>query len=465
MNWTVRDIIEATGGELVSGNPEQPPFTGINTDTRTLKAGELFCALKGPRFDGHAFLHEACQKGAGGVLVSSVSPQLQQQGYCQIRVKDTLAALGELARYHRRRLPVTVVGITGSNGKTSTKEMTAHVLARAYPVLKSPANHNNLIGLPLTLLQLEPHHRVAVVELGTNMPGEMARLAQIAGADIGVLTNIHPTHLAFLGSVQQVRAEKGKLLESLDEQGAAVLNGDDEAVRSLASRVRGRVVTFGLSPQNDIRGEAVRVQGCRGISFQLVLAGEKATIRLPVLGTHNVYNALAAASVASLLGLDLSRIREGLQHYTGIPKRLELFHLADEVQVLNDSYNANPASLRAAIATLATLPKRGKHILVVGDMLELGEAGKRLHQEIGQELPSSTVDHLITVGPLAAWIAQGAREAGMPSPQIAVCTDQEEAWQRLVAWLGQGDTVLIKGSRGMQMWQITERLLARQRDL
>jgi UDP-N-acetylmuramoyl-tripeptide--D-alanyl-D-alanine ligase len=460
--WTVPEVLEATGGKLVSGS-RQTSFTGITTDSRTIKAGELFCALKGAHFDGHHFLWDALQRGARGVLVSTSAVAVQEQGHCQIVVDDTLTALGDLARYHRRRFRLAVVGITGSNGKTTTKEMTAQVLAQVYPVLKSPENQNNLIGLPLTLLRLEPYHRVAVVEMGTNMPGEIAQLAGIAKATIGVLTNIHQTHLALLGSVQRIREEKGKLLESLEEQGIAVLNADDKEVRTCARLVRGKVLTFGLGSDADVRGDQVECCGVQGVSFQLAFRGEHIPVHLPTLGIHNVYNGLAAAAVALCLDCKLPQIREGLQRYTPVPRRMEQVRLEEGVLVLNDSYNANPTSLRAAIAVLATLPKPNKHLLVVGDMLELGAEEQRLHQELGRDIASSTVDWMITVGSRAVWIAEGAWTAGMPRDHVLVCADHAEALQRLSSLLAKGDTVLIKGSRGMQMWKITETLVTRRK--
>lgn len=463
MNWTVTEVLTATGGKLVSGPRMPEPFTEITTDSRTIKGGELFCALKGPRFDGHQFLQEAFQKGARGVLVSTVSPVLYECEICQIVVEDTLIALGALGRYHRRRFPIPVVGITGSNGKTTTKEMTAQVLERVYPLLKTPENQNNLIGVPLTLLRLTPEHRVAVLEMGTNMPGEIERLASIAEATVGVLTNIHQTHLELLGSVQRIKEEKGKLLESLDEQGIAILNADDQEVMSLTRTVRGRVITFGFGAEADVRGTQVESCGVQGMTFQLSFRGESLPVQLPILGVHNVSNALAAAAVGLGLGLNLPQIQEGLHRYSPVPRRMERLHIEQEVLILNDSYNANPASLRAAIAVLRALPKKRKHLLVVGDMLELGPETYKLHEDVGKELPTSSVDRLITVGSRAAWIAKGARATGMPDAHIKVCADHEEAFQHLSNLLEAGDTILIKGSRGMQMWKITEKLLTQRK--
>ncbi|MBW1896097.1 MAG: UDP-N-acetylmuramoyl-tripeptide--D-alanyl-D-alanine ligase [Deltaproteobacteria bacterium] len=372
--WPVTDVLEATGGRLIGGS-EGGQFGGISTDSRTTKAGELFVAITGEMHDGHRFLEKAFQVGAQGALVSesylreeSSSPKREQ---LWIAVPDTLKALGDMATFRRRQSPASVVAITGTNGKTTTKEMTAGVLGQAFDVLKTPGNFNNLVGLPLTLFGLSRNHEWAVVEIAMNHPGEIRRLAEIAEPDLGVITNIEPGHLEGVKDIEGVMKAKGELLDVLGEDGIAVLNIDDERVCRLAEKFPGRVVTFGIHNSAEVRGEAVS-QTPSGSDFDLAWYDESVQVSLRISGMGAIYNALAAAAVGYRVGLSIDEVKKGLEGTVSLPGRMEIISLAGGIHLINDAYNANPGSVALAIETLRILKGQGRGHLVIGDMLELG---------------------------------------------------------------------------------------------
>ena len=464
----VSKILEVTGGRLLQGDLHRRT-PGISIDSRTLGPGKLFIALRGSRFDGHDFIEEAVAKGASGAIVSRL-PVTSNQLPVLIKVKDTIKALGQIAKAYRERFDIPFIGVTGSIGKTTTKEMIASVLARRFETLKSEASFNNDIGVPLTLFRLTPNHRAAVLELGMSAPGQIARLAGLVRPSVGVITNVSPVHIGYLDTLEDIARAKEELLGSLQDKGKAVLNLDDPYVSQMAVRFKGEVITYGVeseaarprgrgSPKAAIRASNIRDKGEDGSSFRLGVFQESIQIDLPLLGSHNIYNALAAAGAAYLLGLNLRSIKAGLERMESLSHRLELLKIG-QVRILNDTYNASPKSMRAAIRILRNLGGKGRRIAVLGDMLELGKHGPPAHQELGGFLASATIDRLLTVGELARMIAQGALKAGMEKGHIIVCDDNKQAYERLTQIIKPGDRVLVKGSRAMAMEEIAERLKA-----
>jgi UDP-N-acetylmuramoyl-tripeptide--D-alanyl-D-alanine ligase len=464
----ISKILEVTGGSLIQGDLHRRT-PGISIDSRTLLSGELFIALRGSRFDGHDFIEEAVAKGASGAIVSRLSITSYQLPVL-IKVKDTLKALGQIAKAYRERFDIPFIGVTGSIGKTTTKEMIASMLARRFETLKSEASFNNDIGVPLTLFRLTPNHRAAVLELGMSAPGQIARLAGLVRPSVGVITNVSPVHIGYLDTLEGIAQAKEELLGSLQDKGKAVLNLDDPYVSQMAARFKGKVITYGVeseaarprgrsSPKAAIRASNIRDKNEDGSSFRLEVFQESIQIDLPLLGFHNIYNALAAAGAAYSLGLNLRYIKAGLARMEAISHRLELVKIG-QVRVLNDAYNASPESMAAAIRILRNLGGEGRRIAVLGDMLELGRHGPSAHQELGRFLASATIDRLLTVGELARIIAQGALKAGMDKGHIIVCGDNKHAYERLTQIIKPGDRVLVKGSRAMAMEEIVERLKA-----
>ncbi len=447
--FTVSQVLEATGGALTGVAPRSV-FKGVSTDTRTIKRGNLFVALKGENFDGHDFLLRAVENGAAGVVVSSREAYVPEKT-ATILVPDTLAALQDLARYHRRRFILPVIGITGSNGKTTTKDMTAAVLSGRLRVLKTQANYNNDIGLPQTLLGLAADHQAAVVEMGMRARGEISRLAAIAAPTVAVITNVGETHVEVLGSVENIAAAKSELVEAIAAGGLVILNADIPLVRAMRAQTAARVVLYGLEPDADVRAENIAA-GERDTAFDCVHPGGTFPVTLPAVGKHNVYNALAAITVGLELGLSPGEINAGLATFQASAMRLAIETLGPYT-VINDAYNASPLSMQAAIDTLGMVA-RGRKVAVLGDMLELGEYAASAHSRVGEQLADSGVQVVVTVGEQARHIAAAALEGGV---KVAVaCAGHDEATEALRKLLRSGDTVLVKGSRGMKM----EKMLA-----
>lgn len=453
MGWTGAEIATATGA--AAGAAVRPAVVDtVCTDSRRAGPGALFVALRGARHDAHAFVATALHAGAAAALVDHVPDGVDAAR--TFVVIDTLRALGDLAAFTRRRWGGRVVGITGSNGKTTTKEMVAAIAAAAYGpgsvargrvegrsrVLKTYENLNNLIGLPLTVLGLAGDEALAVLEMGMNAPGEIARLTEIAAPDIGVITNIGPAHLEGLGSVAGVAAAKGELFTGMGADATIVVNMDDEWVARVAAPFRGRRVEFGVGREVD--ASAIVDRGFAGIGFRLRVGNRHAAVTLRMAGRHNVQNALAAAATAHALGIDLDAISAGLGA-AELPKmRMQVVRLANGVTVVNDAYNANPASAMAALETLAR--SDGRTIAVLGEMRELGPESAALHREVGAHAAVCGIWWLLAVGPQAEDLAAGARAGG--GIEVTVCADAAEAAHRIVARWRSGDAVLVKGSRG-----------------
>ncbi len=434
---------------------------GVSIDSRTVSAGELFIALQGDRFDGHDFVPDAIRKGAWGALVERSVLEQRFAAMSGLRnvipVEDTLVSLQEMAMMHRKKYPVPVVGITGSNGKTTTKEMLASILLRSGPVLKNEGNLNNHIGVPLTLLKLNDRHRAAVIEMGMSGLGEIGTLARIAVPSVGVITNIGPAHLEFLGSIDTVARAKAELLQGLPGSGTAVLNADDPFFGTLRGAFAGRTLSFGIEAKADVRADGIR-QGQDATDLSLHADGRSVKVRIRTAGRHNVYNALAAAAAAVALDRPLETVRHGLEDFRPVAMRSEIRD-HQGITVIADCYNANPASMQAALEMLGSLRQGGRKLIaVVGDMLELGEAGPEAHRAVGRTAAVLGIDLLVTVGPLAVHAAEGALGAGMAKDQVVEAGTTSRAAEVLRARARPGDTVLVKGSRGMKMEKILEEL-------
>jgi len=474
--FSVNELLQATGGQLLKGKPASK-VPGLSSDSRTIRPGE--------RFDGHAFLPEVFKKGACGAIVDRQSGlDTDAAGRILIKVSDTLRAFQEIACFHRRRFSVPVIAITGSNGKTTTKEMAAAILSRCMKVLKNEGNLNNHIGVPLTLLALNRRHQLALIEMGINHRGELTRLCEIARPNMGLITNIGPTHLEFLGNVEGVAEAKGELLQALNDEGCvAFLNSDDPFTPRLRLLTRGSVVTFGLGKKPgekpDIQAKNV-THHPQGSFFQLRLrrhpgvrigtdskkvrskkrenAADEVGVQLTVTGRHNVYNAAGAAAIASVLGASATEIKTGLESFHPIQLRSQLIQWRG-MRILNDSYNANPASMRSALETLKLIRGSGRAIAVLGDMLELGKESATAHREIGQRIGELGLDYLLTLGEFAGLIGQEAIQRGMPKDRVKIYDRLDEAVAFLRSSVRDQDTILVKGSRGMKMEKVVEGLI------
>jgi UDP-N-acetylmuramoyl-tripeptide--D-alanyl-D-alanine ligase len=446
-------VVEACRGELLSGDPETK-ITGVSTDTRTLEPGDLFFALTGESSDGHKFLADALSRGASGVVVS----RKVESRRLAIRVDDTLLALGDLAAFYRSKFAPVVVGVTGSVGKTTTKEMIAAVAAAKGLVLKSAGNFNNEIGVPLTLFELSRKHKTAVIEMAMRGPGQIDYLARIARPSIGVITNIHMSHIELLGSLDAIADAKGELLDSLPSDGAAILNADDDYFDYLRRRSNTRVISFGESESADVRAVSAGLDAKGCCAFEVRTPTGSFDVRIPVPGEHNIKDALAAIAVGEVLGICHENMREALAGYSPPEKRSNVIPTRSGVVVLDDTYNASPASVLSALKTLKMM-EGGRKIAVLGDMLELGEHALNAHLEVGKAAKEHGVDVLVAVGQLAKLISRGARDAGLPVESVSEYDDSWQAARELPAKLRERDVVLVKGSRAMKMERVVEGLL------
>lgn len=476
LRWNQRHLLAATGGTIAAGT-QQEIFNEISTDSRKLGRGDIFIALNGENFDGHAYIDAAVASGAAAVLVERMPPKLDAQ-VLYLRVSDTLRALGDLAGYRRRLLAplVKVAAITGSSGKTTVKEMTAGIFARALldtrtgidPLLKTKGNFNNLVGLPLSLLPLAAGHRLAILEMGMSAPGEIARLTAIADPDIGCINNVHPAHLLGLGSIEGVARAKGELFAGMRPDAIRVVNCDDPHVVALAEQFGGQQVGFAVTAAGRRQHPLVRVtrqenRGEGGMRFTLHIGSWRGRITVPVPGSHNVSNCAAAAAIAHAAGIDPATIVEGLQAYVAVDKRLVVTELPGGLRVVNDAYNANPASMAAGLRTVVAFGKGGRHIAALGDMLELGADSEALHRDIGTLVAALGYDRLAVTGANAPIVAQAARGAGMKDTDVQIFPDPPAIadWlgrMQAEGLLGSGDWLLVKGSRGMRMETLIEEL-------
>jgi UDP-N-acetylmuramoyl-tripeptide--D-alanyl-D-alanine ligase len=456
MAGTVQDVVRATQGALVVGDLSVP-VTGVAIDSRTIAVGDAFFAIRGHRLDGHAFVADAAGRGAACLVVHSL-PDPVPAGVPLVLVEDTTRALGRLGAAWRARFSVPVVAVTGSNGKTTTKEMTAAVLAARWRVLKPESSFNNQWGLPLTLLRLGPEHEALVVEVGTNQRGEIAYLARLAAPTVGVVTTVAAVHTEFLGSLAGVREEKAGLVRALGADGCAVLNADDPRVAGMAADTAARVVTFGRAPGAAVHAVGEPTDGPDGLRFTLEIAGERADVQLAFAGRHNLTNALAAAGAGAALGLRIGEIADGLARARPVKGRC-VWRQAGSVRVLDDTYNANPASVAAALETAAAHRRGHRLVVALGDMLELGEGTEAAHREAGRRVAEAGAAEFIGMGRHAEAAVEAARQAGLAGALHT--TTFEDTVAHLLKRLAPGDLVLVKGSRGMRMERIADALVAR----
>jgi UDP-N-acetylmuramoyl-tripeptide--D-alanyl-D-alanine ligase len=447
-------------GKLIAGDPTTV-LEGVSTDSRQMRPGFLFVAIKGERFDGHQFVDGAVAEGAAGIVIrKGVEPSFPRpKSPAVIMVDDTLSALGDLAGWWRRQHRIPVAAITGSVGKTTTKEMAAAILARGAKTLKNEGNLNNLIGLPLTLFLLEDDHRVAVLEMGMNRPGEIGRLTAIADPDVGLITNVARAHLEGLANLDGVAKAKVELVDKISPQATVLLNGDDDLLIEAASRFQKRIVTYGLGPRNDIRAHRIRRMGREGVSLEVKYRGESKMLRLRVPGLQHVKNAVAASAIALSLDTPWDQIAEGLERYAGIEGRFMLKTLPCGATVIDDTYNSNPASLRAALDSVKALKgETGRVIVGLGEMLELGAETVPAHREAGFMVAEIGANAFLALGEHAGEMSEGAVEAGLPADRVTIVTSHEEMAHKIGEQMRAGDLILLKGSRRIGLERVIESL-------
>ncbi len=459
---SMRDVLEGSRGTLYGNASQDLMFNHVRHDSRQIANGDLFVAIKGENFDGHDFLEDAIAHGATGALVAeSRVNDLLEHGLPLVAVDDTVEALQRLATYWRTMFDVTVVGITGSMGKSSNKEVIASVLSQNYPVVKARASYNNEIGMPLTIMEISPDTKVAVLEFGGAYRfGEITELAEIARPTIGVVTNVSHSHLQRMGSLEAIAETKAELPRSLPSDGVAVLNGDDFRVRAMADETQARVVFYGLAPDCEVRARNVESHGLEGISFTLDMDGEEQHLNVPLIGAHSVHTVLAAIAVGRALGMGLDQMIPGFEDAT-IQLRLLTLPGINQSTIIDDTYNANPTSCLAALNLLSELEANRK-VAIFGDILELGDFEDEGHRIVGRR-SASVVQQLVSVGPKARIITEAALESGMREDQVIAFEHKSEAIEQLSSIIQPGDFVLVKGSRGVKMEDVVDALRDRSR--
>jgi UDP-N-acetylmuramoyl-tripeptide--D-alanyl-D-alanine ligase len=456
---SIKFIIEQIQGQLLSGNLDQN-VVGLVTDSRQIKPGDLFIALQGEKYDGHTFIAEVLHKGAAAVIISNEAALGNlRTDKAIIKVNDTLQALQDLAYSYRRLFNIPMVVITGSVGKTSTKDLLAAFLSKKLFTLKTPGNYNNDIGLPLTLLQLNPGHEAAVVEIGMRARGEIKRLAKIIAPDYAIITNVEPVHLETLGSIENIAAAKCELLDYIHKDGWALINGDNELLLKTAARYKKKILTFGYGAKCDFRILSVNVNAA-GMELKLSLQGSVVEISFPIPAAHMAMNIVAAAGTAYLMGLDIVDIETALNQYHAGEKRLSITHFNEGGILVNDTYNANPLSMQAALDVISNLSQGRKTVAILGDMFELGSYEQEGHLRVGEYVAKQGVNFLVTIGSRSRLIAEGAHKAGMALQNIFNFATGEESLPWLVNNLKKEEVILFKASRGMELDLLIDRWLA-----
>lgn len=457
-SWDLKELARASKAEVIGGGiPET--VEAVGTDTRSLPPGCLFVALRGENFDGHTFIDEAVRQGSRAIVIdkegAAARNDLDSLGVACLVVEDTLQAYGEIAAYHRRELARPVAAITGSNGKTTTKELLAAALGARGSVHKTAGNYNNLIGVPKTLLDWRGYQWASVVEMGMNAPGEIRRLVEIAAPSVGVITNVAAAHLEGLGTIEAVAKAKGELFEGLPENAVGIVNADDPLIESICVPLlqNRNCFRFGESSESDIRIKEYR-NTLDGLSIDLLVEGRPLEVELPICGSHNAYNCAAAVAVAYALGSTLSTIGEGLSDVEVPGGRLRLLQdLPAGIHVIDDTYNANPASMKAAFGTLRELAKNARCIAVLGEMYELGDQSDVFHRETGRAAALSGIELVFALGTMGQYIAEGASGGGAQAESFGSI---DALYERLGAEVAGGDWVLVKGSRGMKMERVVD---------
>jgi UDP-N-acetylmuramoyl-tripeptide--D-alanyl-D-alanine ligase len=455
---TARALIPAIQGEWISG-PKDAVLNGVSTDSRNIAQGQLFLALKGETYDGHDFITQAVGRGAAGVVMAKGYHPVIPAGKTPalMAVTDTLRALGDLGNWWRKQHPIPLAAITGSAGKTTTKEMTACILGQSSLILKNEGNLNNLIGVPLTLLLLQEAHQRAVLEMGMNRSGEIARLTEIASPDIGLITNVGRAHLEGLGSIKAVARAKVEMLEKISEKSQVILNGDDALLMKEASRFKRKTITFGLGSEHPIHAEKLRSLGEKGIAFELQCFGQSQDVVLKVPGLQNVSNAMAASAVAFCFDQPLDGIAKGLNRFKGIKGRFTISHLSKNVTLVDDTYNANPSSLRAAVNTVRGLVgDTGRVIVGLGEMLELGDEAVNAHLEAGHMIAELGPSCFLAMGEHAQQMIEGAVSKGFPSDKAVIINSHKDMVRKIKDVMRPGDLILLKASREMRLEKVAE---------
>lgn len=448
---SIQEILQATNGRLISANTTRRVFKNVSTDSRSIKPGDVFFALVGEKFDGHDYIADVIRKKAGAVIVSKKI--LSHSRVPVIQVKDTTKALGHLAQFYRRKFDIPVIAITGSAGKTTTKEMIAQVLSTQYAVLKNVKTENNHIGVPQTLLRLNKHHQAAVLECGTNQPGDIEWLAEIVQPTVVVYTNIGASHLEKLKNRQGVFDEKFKMVQAMTSDGTIVFNRDDEYLSRISRmKLTQNKITYSIENKSDYQAKQVRSVAPGRIHFSV----HQQKYDLSAWARHNVYNALAAVACADALNIKRSNIKKSLKAFVNCPGRQEIKKFGD-LTVIDDTYNANPISFKSAVDTLSAMNVKGRKILVCADMLELGKESRKYHAELGAYTGRSSIHKVLSTGSLARIISQSLRQK-KSRMEVQHYQSFENLMDDLENMCRQGDAVLIKGSRGMRMEKIVDAL-------
>jgi len=449
------ELAEAVNGQLLWGTAEQV-FVGITTDSRKVAPNNLFIPLVGEKFDGHDYIEQCFRTGAAVCLTEKPIPQIVNAS--AILVKDTAKALRDIATWHRNKYNIPVVGITGSVGKTSTKDMISCVLSKHYEVLKTQGNFNNEIGLPLTLLNLNSTHELAVIEMGMSGFGEISRLTAIAQPQIAVITNIGVAHIEKLGSAQGILKAKLEILEGLKPGGLLVLNGDDPLLVELAGKLSFRTIYYGMNSGLDYVAQDYESLGESGTRFSIMFGNKTYNVAIPVPGIHNVYNALAAIAIGIEMNIPMKVIIEGIAEYSPGNMRQNIITY-NGIKIINDAYNASPQSMQAAINVLEELSVKTRGIAVLGDMLEMGDMAEKLHYSVGNFIKDKKIQYLITVGKDSKYIKQAVADSDNKTIELQHFDNNNEALKYILSIIRQGDYILIKGSRGMKMEQIADGIM------
>ena len=458
LNLTTEEIVQATNGQLIK-DYNKKNFFKISTDSRIIKPNSLFIALKGDNFDGHDFINMAIKGGAIGLIISkSVDLHtIEKNNLCVIHVNDTLIALQDLARFYRRKMDIPIIAITGSNGKTTTKEMIAAVCSQRLETLKTIGNKNNLIGVPLTLLNILPKHQIGVLEMGMNNKGEIKKLTEISNPNYGIITNINMSHIQFFKSVDEIAEAKAEMLEAMDHKAMSILNIDDDYFSKLKSYVNGPLTTIGIKNKAEIMAENIKCEGGKSY-FTLKTSEGEIPICLSLPGIFNIYNALYAAATGKILNYDLTTIKMGLEKIKKISMRMDIISLNNHINIINDTYNANPASMKEAIKGLKEINPQARHIVIIGDMLELGSWTEKAHRDLGNCIAQSNIDYLFTLGEATQLSAQEAIQQGMDKRHIIICNNHKDIALRLIEIAQEGDWLLVKGSRRTAMEKVIQEL-------
>ncbi|WP_053956889.1 UDP-N-acetylmuramoyl-tripeptide--D-alanyl-D-alanine ligase [Inediibacterium massiliense] len=453
MKLTIKEIVEATKGDLLEGDI-QKEIKGICIDSRKVVKDELFIPLVGENFNGHDFIKDAIEKGACAVLTSEGNFE-EIDNISIIKVKNTLQALQDLARYYASKFSIPIIGVTGSTGKTSTKDMIYSVLSKKYKVLRNKGNFNNHIGLPLTIFELTKEHEMAILEMGMSALGEIDLLASLVKPHVGVITNVGLSHIEHLKTQENIMKAKMEITNYFQDDHILIVNGDDDLLKTLKGKKTHYKKYFVGRERCDYRVSNIKDLGEKGISFDLILDNEEYSFFLKVPGIHNVYNALCAIAVGILFKVDMNLIQKGIREFEGSNMRLHIFTTKEEIKVINDAYNASPDSMRAALCVLDKMKCKRK-IAVLGTMLEMGEYAQIGHYHVGSDVAKANIDYLIAVGNQGEHMVMGATENGFKKEKTYVCKNNQEAIEVLKKLLQKEDAILIKGSRGIHMEEIVD---------